>query len=205
MEPHQKEISIAIYARTSTVLDQDPQLQVTTLEEVAKNRGFKIVDVYVDQISGVQCKRPSLDRMLSDARKGKFKLILVTGIDRIGRSTKHILTLFDELSHIGVHILSLRENLDFTSPVGQMVLTVMASIAQLERQILAERIKTALAAKKLRADRENNGWRCGRPPISANLKDKAVELRRKGFSVRRIAKQLGIGKTSVERAIRGRR
>lgn len=200
-----KETVAAIYARTSTVLEQDPQLQVTTLQEVASNRGFSISDIYIDQISGVQSKRPALDRMLMDARRGKFKLILVTGIDRIGRNTKHILSLFEELRYLGIHVFSLRENLDFTTPVGQMVLTVMASIAQLERQILAERIKTALAAKKVKSEKEGSNWRCGRPPIPADLKRKALDLRDKGMSVRRIAKQLGIGKTSVERAIRGKR
>ena len=81
----------------------------------------------------------------------------------------------------------------------------MSSIAQLERQILAERIKTALAAKKLKAERENNGWKCGRPPLAESLKAKAIELRKQGNSIRQIAKQLNMGKTSVERALRGKR
>lgn len=126
-------------------------------------------------------------------------------LELIGRNVKHVLGLFDELSHLGVHVISLRENLDFSSPVGQMVLTIMASIAQLERQILAERIKTALAAKKLKAQRENSDWRCGRPPLSKDIKDRAIELRKQGLSIRQVAKKLNVGKTSVERALRGQR
>lgn len=197
--------SVAIYARTSTVLNQDPQLQVTMLEEFAKNRKFKIVESYVDQISGTRDKRPALDRMLVDAKRGKFSLILVSGLDRIGRNTKNCLTLFEELAHVNVGIVSLRENLDFSSPVGKMILSVLFSVAQLERDMISERIRCALAAKKILARQTNSGWRCGRRPLAEDLKGKALDLRKSGLSVRGIAKQLGIGKSSVERILRGNR
>ena len=205
MEQPPKTTSVAIYARTSTVLNQDPQLQVTMLEEFASNRKFKIAGTYVDQISGTRDKRPSLDKMLADARKGKFQLIIITGIDRLGRNVKHLLTLFDELAHVNVSVISLRENLDFSSPVGKMILTVLISVAQLERDTISERIRCALAAKKIKAKRDGVFWRCGRPPLAEGMKNKVMDLRSQGLSVRQIAKRLNIGKTSVERVLRRKR
>lgn len=199
------EIVMAVaYSRVSTLLGQDVQNQLHGIRELAKQRGFNLVKEYCDQgISGRTERRPSLDQLIKDARQGKFKIIIIHSIDRLGRSTKHLLNLLDELSHYGVSIISIRENLDFSTPMGQMALTMLSAVAQLEAQLISERIKTALAVKKAIAIKSNNGWRCGRPPLDQELEEKVTHLRNEGKSIREISKCLGsISKSSVSRIVK---
>lgn len=104
--------------------------------------------------------------------------------------------------HRRINIISIRENLDFTTPMGKMALTMISAVAQLEGQLISERIKTALKTKKLISERTNNGWRCGRPSISDEIKLDVINLREKGLSIRKIAEQMGnISRSSVGRIL----
>ena len=197
-------VKCAAYCRVSTLLNQDPLNQELPIRKFVEARGFELVQVYTDRgVSGARERRPALDQLIVDARCGKFKVLIVAAIDRIGRSTKHLLVLIDELRHYGVSLISLRENLDFTTPTGQMTLTVLSAVSTLERQILSERVKTAIMVKKMSATK--TGWRCGRPGLSKDKAEAARRLRAEGKSIRQIANELGIGKTSVERILKGRR
>lgn len=200
----QANIKAVAYARVSTLLGQDVENQLHGIRELSKHRGFDLIQEYVDQgISGRSEKRPSLDQLIRDARKGQFKIIIIHSIDRLGRSTKHLLNLIDELRYLNVSIISIRESLDFSTPTGQMALTMLSAVAQLEAQLTSERIKTALAVKKALASKTNNGWRCGRPPLDQELENKVILLRQEGKSIREISKHLGnISKSSVSRIIR---
>lgn len=196
----------AAYARVSTLLNQDPELQLSHLRNFSEARGFHLVKEFIDQgISGAKERRPALDSMIQDARHGKFKIIVVAGIDRLARDTRHLLNLIAELNHYGVSIISLRENIDFSTPLGQATLTILGAVAQLERELIRERIKNALAAKKLAAKQSGSGWRCGRPALDKSVVLQVQDLRKHGKSIRAIAKELGIGKTSAERILRGYR
>ena len=168
-----------------------------------ENRGFTVVGEYVDKgISGTKDRRPALDEMLRRARLGEFQLIGVAALDRLGRNTKHLLIMIDELRHLNVAIVSLSEGIDFASPIGQATLTIISAISQLERNLISERIKNALAAKKMAAQQTGSGWRCGRESvITPDLISKVQELRRQGISIRKIAKQLGVGKSTVQRIL----
>ena len=194
---------IALYARVSTLLNQDPENQLIHLRRFAENRGFTVAGEFVDKgISGTKERRPALDEMLKRARLGEFQLIGVAALDRMGRNTKHLLIMIDELKHYGVAIISLREGIDFSSPIGEATLTIISAISQLERNLISERIKNALAAKKLAAQQTGSGWRCGRESvITPDLIGKVQELRRQGISIRKIAKQLGVGKSTVQRIL----
>lgn len=194
---------IALYSRVSTLLGQDPENQLIHLREFAKSRGFEVCGEFVDKgISGGKERRPALDEMLKQARMGKFQLIGITALDRLGRNTKHMLTLMDELRHLNVSLISLREGIEMNSPVGQLIMTVISAIAQLEKSLISERIKNALAAKKLAAQKSGSNWRCGRKPvIVGKLSNEVIELRRAGTSIRQIAKQVGIAKSSVQRVL----
>ncbi|MGE3684296.1 MAG: recombinase family protein [Bdellovibrionales bacterium] len=197
-------IKAVAYARVSRLLGQDPKLQLIGVRQFAEARGYDLVTEYVDEgISGSTERRPGLDRLIADARQRKFDVIVTAALDRLSRSTKHFLNLFDELHHYGVSVVSLRENLDFTSPTGKMVATVLASVATLERQIISERIRTSLAAKKQNAKETGNGWRCGRPSkLSPELMDAVQKLRASGSSIRATAKALAISKSTVLRVCR---
>ncbi len=194
----------AAYARVSTLLGQDPSNQLTGIKQFMSGRGLVLALEYIDLgISGAKERRPALDQMVKDARMGKFKFIVVSGIDRLARDTRHLLNLINELNHYGVAIISLRENIDFSTPVGQATLTILGAVAQLERSLISERIRTALAAKKLAAEKTGSGWRCGRRPVlTESLKNEIWHLRHQGVSVRKIAKQIGIAKSSVQRVLK---
>ncbi|MEQ1722282.1 MAG: recombinase family protein [Pseudobdellovibrio sp.] len=194
----------AAYGRVSTLLGQDVENQLVGIRELCLNRKFTLIGEYVDEgISGKSERRPSLDRLIRDARLGRFKILVIYSIDRLGRSTKHLLNLIDELKHCGVSIISIRENLDFSSPTGQMALTMISAVAQLEAELISERIRTSLAVKKALASKLKNGWKCGRPPISEETKKKVLQLRDQGLSIRKIASTLGnLSKTSVEKILK---
>ncbi|MDC1174205.1 recombinase family protein [Bacteriovoracaceae bacterium] len=201
-----KKVKAVAYSRVSTLLGQDPELQLVRIREFAKARNFDLQLEYVDKgISGAKEKRPALDDLILHARQGKFKVLIVTGIDRIGRNTRHLLNLIHELAGYGVSLISLRESLDFTTPMGQATLTILGAIAELERELTRERIRTALAAKKLSAQELGIEWRCGRPPATDDkLKDRIVSLRKKGLSIRAIERKLDgkVSRTTIQRILK---
>jgi len=199
-----KKIKTVAYARVSTLLGQDPEHQLVPIRQLAEARGFDLTQEYVDKgISGSKDRRPGLDELVKAARAGKFKILLIYSIDRLARDTRHLLNLIHELSHYGISLISIRESIDFSTPMGQATLTILGAVASLEKSIISERIKTALAAKKLIAQRNNSDWRCGRPAIvNDDIVLRVSELRARGHSIRSIARMLNISKSSVERAIR---
>jgi DNA invertase Pin-like site-specific DNA recombinase len=203
METHLK-IKAVAYARVSTLLGQDPENQLVSIRQLGQSRGFDLVEEYVDRgISGSKDRRPALDEMVKAARAGKFKILLIYSIDRLARDTRHLLNLINDLSHYGVSLISIRESIDFSTPMGQATLTILGAVAQLERELIKERIKTALAAKKLMAQQNKTNWRCGRPiVVTDQIENRVHELRLKGHSIRAIARMLEISKSSVERALK---
>lgn len=197
-------IKAVAYARVSTLLGQEVEHQLHGIRLLSQQRGFNLINEFIDQgISGRSEKRPGLDQLIKEARQGKFKVIIIHSIDRLGRSTKHLLNLMEEFRFLNVSIISIRESLDFSTPTGQMALTMLSAVAQLEAQLTSERIKTALAVKKAIASKTNNGWRCGRPPLDHELENKVIELRKEGRSIRGISKLLeNISKSSVSRIVK---
>lgn len=197
-------IKAVAYARVSTLLGQDVENQLHGIRELAKHRDFDLVGEFFDEgISGKSERRPGLDSLLLSARRGLFSIIIVHSIDRLGRSTKHLLNLIDELKHYKVSLISIRESLDFTTPTGQMALTMLSAVAQLETQLISERIKTSMAVKKAVAQSTNNGWRCGRPPLGIEIEIKIHELKKQGLSVREISRIIGcVSKSTVSRVLK---
>lgn len=188
------------YARVSTLLKQDPEHQLVPIRGLATGRGFQLVDEYVDRVSGTTERRKELDRLVRDARLGKFKVVIIYALDRLARDTRFLLNLLHELDSYGVTIISMRESIDLSTPIGKAVLQILGSIAELERNLISERIRTALAVKKMSAHK--TGWRCGRKPIASNVTERIVYLRDRGLSIREVAKIAGVGKTTVERVIK---
>lgn len=196
----------AFYARVSTLLNQDPLNQIIPIKQFANLRNLEIVHEYIDQgISGSKERRPGLDQLVKDARSGKFKVLIIYSIDRLARDTRHLLNLINELSHYGVNLISLREHIDLTTAIGQATLTILGAVAQLERELIRERIRNALAAKKLAAAQTGSKWKCGRPTVvSDEIARRVSELKAKGKSLRTIARILNISKSSVERVLKSK-
>ncbi len=183
----------AIYCRVSTG-DQHLETQLLDLRELAKQRGLEIVREYSDVISGAKSKRPGLDQLMCDARRHRFDVVLVAAFDRIARSVRHFLEVLDELNHIGIQFISLRENIDTGGPLGRAMLTIIGAIAELERSLIAERVKAGMRRAKL------EGRRIGRAPLQV---DRVALLRdrQQGLSLNQLARAYKISKASVCRVL----
>src|SRR3954462_10787659 len=143
----------AIYLRVST-LDQHPETQVHDLRQMATQRNLEIVHEYVDHgISGTRARRPGLDGLMSDARRGRFDVVLVWASDRIARSVKHFLDVLDELNRIGVEYASFRENIDTGGPLGRAIVVIIGAIAELERSLIVERVRAGMRRARLEGTR----------------------------------------------------
>ena len=187
----------ALYMRISTKgHGQTTDTQAVALREYAERRGFQVVDEYRDEgISGAKDRRPQLDRMMQDARKRRFDAVLVARFDRFARSTKHLVLALEEFSSLGVDFISLNESIDTSSPMGRMVFTVIAAVAELERSIIRERVVMGLDRAK------RQGKRLGRPKTFVS-ESKIQQLASDGLSLRQIAEHMGVSHTKVARLLR---
>src|ERR1700677_4637760 len=135
---------VAIYARVSTLNGQDPQMQTHELKEYCQRRGWPIEGEYVDLgVSGAKDSRPELNRLMADAKRRKFDLILVWKLDRFGRSLRHLVNALAELEAAGVGFASLTDNLDLSTPSGRLMFQVIAAMGEFERELIRERVRSA--------------------------------------------------------------
>src|SRR6266498_136355 len=128
-------IRAVFYSRVSSI-DQNVETQLCDLRPLAAARGYQIVGEYTDTISGVKAKRPGLDKLMSDARRGKFDVVMVWAFDRVARSVKHFLEVLDELGRLNIAFVSFRENIDTSSPLGRAMVTIVGAISELERSLI---------------------------------------------------------------------
>ena len=188
---------IAIYARVSTS-DQSTESQLLDLRRYTSDRGWSVYQEYCDNgISGSKDSRPALNNLMADARKRRFDLVLVWRFDRFARSTKHLILALEEFRNLGIDFVSYQENIDTSSPLGAAIFTIISAVAQLERDIIAERVRAGLRRAQA------NGQRLGRPRIKVG-REEAVRLKNQGLSTRQIAGKLKISKTSVIRLLNGK-
>ena len=173
----------AIYARVSTH-DQDPDMQLMALRDYAEKRNFNVYKEYVDYTSGKNNDRVGLNQLFEDVRKRKLDIVLVWKFDRFARSTKDLVTALDEFNNLGIDFISYQENIDTTSALGKAIFTIIAAIAEFEKEIIVDRVKAGLQKARLK------GVRLGRKPVAKETHIKLHRLRKKGLSIRQIAKKL---------------
>src|SRR5437879_7144607 len=206
---------VAIYARVSTTNHgQDVNLQTRDLEQFAQARGWLRVDSYLDiGISGAKDKRPELDRLMADAKRRKFDVVLVWKLDRFARSLRHLVNALAEFESLGIAFVSLSDNLDLSTASGRLMFNIcfshapaeplrrlalirpvswaasdiIGAMADFERELIRERVKAGM--KNARA----KGTRIGRPPRNIDAAT-VSRLRAAGTAWRDIAKQLGLGR-----------
>jgi DNA invertase Pin-like site-specific DNA recombinase len=184
----------ALYMRVST-LDQHPETQLLDLRQMAAQRGLGIVREYTDRISGAKAKRPGLDQMMADARRGHFDVVLVWASDRIARSVKHFLDVLDELNRLKIEFVSFRENIDTAGPLGRAIVVIVGAIAELERNLIIARVRAGMRRARL------EGRHIGRNPLE--LDHAGIQRdRSKGQSLRQIAKAHHISAATVHRVLR---
>lgn len=186
---------IAIYARVSTNDHQDPEMQLRELREYAGHRKLAIVQEYVDTgISGSQESRPQLNQLKTDARRRKFDAVLVWKLDRYARSSKQLINDLAEFEALGVAFISLRDNLDLSTPQGRLMFQIIGAMAEFERSLIQERVRAGLQNAKAK------GQKLGRPRAAVNVQ--AIrKLREKGVSWRGIEKKTGVSRSVAMRAV----
>jgi DNA invertase Pin-like site-specific DNA recombinase len=185
----------AIYARVSTP-EQHVETQLYDLRQLASQRGFEVVEEYTDNgVSGTKARRPGLDALMSDARKRKFSVVLISAFDRAARSTRHLLQLIDELDSSGIQFVSRRENVDTSGPMGRLFLTLIGSIVELEADLIKERIRAGMRRRRL------EGYRLGRQPLDVD-REAIVAARLSGMSLTQTAKKYSVSRASVVRFVR---
>jgi DNA invertase Pin-like site-specific DNA recombinase len=189
---------VAIYARVSTTNHgQDVAVQTRDLEQFAEVRGWRLFDSYLDLgISGSKDKRPELDRLMADAHRRKFDVVIVWKFDRFARSVSHLLRALETFNALGISFVSLSEQMDTTTPAGKMVFTVLGAVAELERSLIAERVRAGLRNARAK------GKTLGRPRVVVDAAQIA-RLRASGASWPEIARQLGVSVGTVYQASRG--
>jgi DNA invertase Pin-like site-specific DNA recombinase len=191
-------VRTAIYARVSTSNNgQDPKMQTRELREYCDRRGWKFAGEYVDEgVSGTKDSRPELNRLMADAHRRRFDAVVVWRFDRFARSVSHLLRALETFKALGVEFVSLSEQVDTSTPTGKMVFTILGAVAELERSLIAERVKAGLRNARAK------GKRLGRPRVTVDAA-RISALRAHGRSWREIVVEMGISKGSAQRAFCG--
>jgi DNA invertase Pin-like site-specific DNA recombinase len=185
----------AIYARVSS-LDQRVDNQLYDLRQFAAQRGYEVAAEYTDVgISGSKARRPGLDAMLRAGRKRVFNVLIVAAFDRLARSTKHFLSVVDELDSLGIEFVSRRENIATDGAMGRLFITLISSIAELEADLIKERVRAGIRRRKL------EGLPVGRQPLDVD-RESIVADRLRGMSLTDVARRYSVSRASVVRWVR---
>ena len=185
----------AIYARVSTSNHgQDVGMQTRELRQFCEARGWQVVGEYVDAgVSGAKDSRPELNRLMADASRRRFDAVIVWKFDRFARSVSHLLRALETFNSLGIAFVSLSEQIDTTTPTGKMIFTVLGAVAELERSLIAERVRAGLRNARAK------GKRLGRPRVAVDAA-KVASLRASGRSWPQIARALGVSVGTVYQA-----
>jgi DNA invertase Pin-like site-specific DNA recombinase len=188
-----------IYARVSTIgQGQSPEMQVRELREYCERRGWQIAGDYVDAgISGAKDSRPALNKLMADAHRRRFDAVAVWKFDRFARSVSDLLRALEMFNALGVAFVSVSEQIDTSTPTGKMVFTILGAVAELERSLIAERVRAGLRNARAK------GKQLGRPRVGVDAAQIA-RLRTSGLSWRAIAQELGVSVGTVHAATQGR-
>lgn len=204
----------AVYVRVSTA-EQNSELQLRGIQNYANRQAWEIVETYEDTISGAKARRPGLDTLLADARGRRFQCLLVWKLDRFGRSLVDCLNNIRTLEEHGIRFIAVTQGLDtdMQNPASRFLLHVLGAAAEFERSLIRERTQSG----RLRYKQDFDAGRVGKTVFSKSRKnlpigrpkrifnrERVVELRQRGASIRAIAKQLGVGVGTVTRTLQER-
>jgi len=191
--PKSRTTLVALYARVSTLNGQDPEMQLRELREYAGPCGWAIACEYIDQgVSGSKDSRPALNRLMTDVSQRRADAVLVWKLDRFGRSLKHLVNAIADLEALGVAFVSLRDNLDLSTPSGRLMFQIIGAMAEFERALFQERVRAGLRNARAK------GKRLGRPCVVVD-RLRIAALRTSGASWRAISRELGVGIATLYR------
>lgn len=186
---------VAIYARVSTTNHgQDVSMQTRELRQFAEARGWTVAGEYIDEgVSGAKDSRPELNRLMADAHKRCFDVVCVWRFDRFARSVSHLLRALETFKALGIDFVSYSEQMDTSTPAGKMVFIVLGAVAELERSLIAERVRAGLRNAR------SKGKKLGRPRVAVNAA-RIASLRASGASWQTITRELGVSAGTAKRA-----
>jgi DNA invertase Pin-like site-specific DNA recombinase len=185
-------LRVALYARVSTLdRGQDPETQLIQLREYAQRRNFEIVGEFIDFASGTSEERKHYKQMMEAAKKRKIDLVLVWRYDRFARSTQALVNALKEFKNLGIDFISYQENIDTTTPTGELIFHVMASLAQFESSLISERVKAGMQRAKAQ------GKNISRPKLAKSKLNRIMELKQQGLSMNQISIQAGVAYGTV--------
>jgi DNA invertase Pin-like site-specific DNA recombinase len=189
-------VRVAIYARVSTSNHgQDVAMQTRELRDYCDRRGFRRVDEYIDAgFSGAKDSRPELNQLMADAHRRHFDAVVVWRFDRFARSVSHLLRALETFKALGIEFVSISEQVDTTTPTGKMIFTVLGAVAELERCLIAERVRAGLRNARAK------GHRLGRPRVAVDA-PRIAALRAQGRSWREITDETGVSKGTAQRTL----
>ena len=188
----------ALYARVSTHAGQDPTMQLGELRDFCQRRGWDIAAEFTDiGISGAKERRPQLDQLLAGCRKRRFDALVVYRYDRFARSLAQLVDALGEFDALGIQFVSLHEGVDTSTPNGRLIFGIFASIAEFERELIRDRVRSGIAAARAR------GKRLGRPRREVDVAQVAA-LRAEGRSWRDVGRVLGVGVATARTAFQAR-
>jgi len=183
-----------LYGRVSTG-EQSTESQLHALRRYAEARGWGVQEFIDHGVSGARERRPALDRLVKAARARQIDIVAVTKLDRLARSTHHLVTLGRELAELGVDLVVLDQQIDTTTPTGRLLFHMLAAIAEFERDLIRERVKAGLERAKAK------GIRLGRP-IARVSEARLQMLQQERVSIGEIARRLGVSRATVRRRLR---
>jgi DNA invertase Pin-like site-specific DNA recombinase len=193
-------VSSATKSRHGEVIafEQDPAVQERPLRDLVTQRGWTLYRIYSDRLSGVKEERPGLNALMADARRGAFDVVVVWRFDRFARSVKQLVLALEEFRSLEIDFISHQEALDTSSPMGRAMFTIIAAMAELERDVIRER--TAAGLEYARQHGTKSGKPIGRPR-AVFRRDQVLQLHGEGLSGREIARMLGVGEGTVRRVL----
>ena len=187
-------MNIAIYARISTLnKGQDVDMQLNELRQFCASKGWNVTHEYVDRgISGSKPSRPQLNRLMEHASAKRFDAVLVWKLDRFGRSVRHLVNAIAELEAAGVSFVSLKDSIDLSTPQGRLMFQIIAAMAEFERALICERVKSGMANAR------SKGRQIGRPSLGIE-REQIVALRSSGATWNGISDALGCSPATAKR------
>lgn len=191
--------SVAIYLRVSSAA-QTTASQLPDLQAWARSQTAPVV-WYEDRFTGTSMNRPGFDRLMADARARKISRIVVWRIDRLGRTCKGLLNLLDELQQLGVGLLSIRESFDVATPMGRMVLTILAAFAEFETEVRFERQTAGIAAAKAAGVKWGGRKPGTRIKVTLEVESFVRDEAARGTSIAKIARLAGLSRKTIYRVL----
>jgi DNA invertase Pin-like site-specific DNA recombinase len=191
-----KDKKVALYSRVSTK-DQDVELQLVELRKYVQDRNWTAYKEYTDiGQSGAKDSRPKLNLLMADSKRKRFDVVLVWKFDRYARSLKHLVDSLHEFQALNIDFISLTEGIDTTTPVGMAMFAVIGAMAQLERDLIRERVLAGMKRAKAR------GKAIGRPKAYLDVEE-VKRLREEGFNVTEISRKLNVSRANIYRNSNG--